>query len=80
MMNRQFLNVVSEAYSTGLLSLRRIKLADHLFYPSTTTAESAMALSEAAIMASDKGQAGYKHGLRSLRARATSLGPLPDAC
>jgi hypothetical protein len=78
-MNRRFLNIVSEAYSTGVLSLRRIKLANHLFYPSTTAVESAMARSEAAIKANDKRQAGYKHGLRSLRARATSLGPLPAA-
>ncbi|CAL4913582.1 unnamed protein product [Urochloa decumbens] len=79
MMNRRFLNLVSEAYSTGVLSLRRIKLADHLFYPSTTAAESAMARSEAAIKANEKRQAGYKHGFRSLRARATSLGALPAA-
>ncbi|CAN6280721.1 unnamed protein product [Urochloa humidicola] len=79
MMNRRFLNLVSEAYSTGVLSLRRIKLANHLFYPSTTAAESAMARSEAAIKANEKRQAGYKHGFRSLRARATSLGELPAA-
>jgi hypothetical protein len=54
MMNRRFLNIVSEDYSTGVLSLRRIKLANHLFYPSTTAVESAMARSEATIKANDK--------------------------
>nr|CAB3494227.1 unnamed protein product [Digitaria exilis] len=38
-----------------------------------------MAVSEAAIKVNDERQAGYKHGLRSLEARATRLGRLPPA-
>ncbi|CAL4927377.1 unnamed protein product [Urochloa decumbens] len=79
MNNRQFLNLVVETYRTGMLSLRRIKVANNLFYPSTAAAEAAMARSEAAIRANAKRQAGYKHGFRSLRARATKLGALPSA-
>ncbi|CAL4919114.1 unnamed protein product [Urochloa decumbens] len=79
MNNRQFLNLEVETYRTGMLSLRRIKVANNLFYPSTAAAEAAMARSEAAIRANAKRQAGYKHGFRSLRARATKLGALPSA-
>ncbi|CAN6322582.1 unnamed protein product [Urochloa humidicola] len=79
MNNRQFLNLVVETYRTGALSLRRIKVANNLFYPSTAAAEAAMARSEVAIKANAKRQAGFKHGLRSLRARATKLGALPAA-
>ncbi|KAK3149319.1 hypothetical protein QOZ80_3AG0215780 [Eleusine coracana subsp. coracana] len=79
--NRQFLNLVvkDNFIRTGVCSLRRIKAADHLFYPSTSAAETAMAQTAAAIKANAEFQAGYKDGMRSLKAMATSLGPLPPA-
>uniref|UniRef100_A0A0A8Z202 Uncharacterized protein n=1 Tax=Arundo donax TaxID=35708 RepID=A0A0A8Z202_ARUDO len=77
-MNRRFLNLVVNC-STGVHSLRRIKLANNLFYPSTSEAEAAMAQTEAAIKLNAETYAGYKHGLRTLHAMATSLGPLPPA-
>ncbi|TVT97462.1 hypothetical protein EJB05_57283, partial [Eragrostis curvula] len=76
-MSRRFLNLVMENLDTGLYSLRRLNLYQHLFYPSTALAEAAMARSEAAVNANAERQAGYKHGLRFLNATATSLGPLP---
>ncbi|TVU44938.1 hypothetical protein EJB05_04401, partial [Eragrostis curvula] len=76
-MSRRFLNLVMENLDTGLYSLRRLNLSQHLFYPSTALAEAAMARSEAAVNANAERQAGYKHGLRFLNATATSLGPLP---
>ncbi|CAN6292547.1 unnamed protein product [Urochloa humidicola] len=74
MNKRLFMNLVVDTYRTGMLSLRRINLVNHLFYQSTAAAEAAMARSEAAIRANARRQAGYKHGLRSTR-----LGALPAA-
>ncbi|KAJ1266556.1 hypothetical protein BS78_08G161000 [Paspalum vaginatum] len=76
-MNRRFLNLVTKQWSTLVCSLRRINLATHLFYPSTAAAESAMARRDAAIKANARRRAGHQHGLRSLRAMATTLGRLP---
>ncbi|KAK3146054.1 hypothetical protein QOZ80_3BG0260910 [Eleusine coracana subsp. coracana] len=79
--NRQFLNLVvaDNFIRTGVHSLRRIKVADHLFYPSTSAAETAMAETAAAIKANAEFQAGYKDGMRTLCVDSSGHTSLYDA-
>ncbi|KAJ1266530.1 hypothetical protein BS78_08G158600 [Paspalum vaginatum] len=75
---RRFLNLVTKNCANRVYSLRRIKLAGHLFYPSTAAAESAAARREAknARMRA-AGHRRRQHGLQALRTVARSLGRLP---